>query len=188
MHILETYALITGSKIDKCFIHEQEIELPQTQYITFHPYSPRGDSRQYDHWKDVFDLLHNNKSFNYKIIQIGQSEDDKYDKYDVDISYLGKTSYYSLAYLIKNSSLHFGIDSFPVHLASHYDKKIVAIYFYYASTCGPYFSSPENIKILEPDYTNTKPVFQYNDPYRLINTINPTNIYRSICNLLNINE
>jgi ADP-heptose:LPS heptosyltransferase len=186
MHILETYALMTGSKINKCFIHEEKIDLPSEKYITFHPYSPRGDSRQYDHWNKVFSLLHDNKSFNYKILQIGQSDDDKYDKYNVDISYLGKTSYYSLAYLMKHSELHFGIDSFPVHIASHYDKKIVAIYFYYSSTCGPYFSSPEKIKILEPDYSNIKPVFQYNDPYHLINTIDPETIYQSVCDLLEI--
>ena len=183
MHILETYSLISGCKIDKCLIHEESIVLPEKKYITFHPYSPKGNSKQYDHWDSVLDKLYNNKQFDYDIIQIGGSDDHKYD---VNTNYLGQTTYHSLAFLIKHCSLHLGFDSLPIHLASHYDKKIVAIYSYYSSTCGPYFSSSENIKILQPDFSKIKPVFDYNDPFRLINTISSENIYLSICKLLNI--
>ena len=183
MHILETYALLSGAQIDQCFIQEEEIDLPSKKYITFHPYSPKGNSKQYDKWNEILSLLKNNSEFDYEIVQVGEVTDQRYD---VNTFYLGKTSYNSLAYLIKNSQLHLGFDSFPVHLASHYDIKIVALYSYYATTCGPYFSSSDNIRIFEPDFTNTKPTFSYDDPFRLINTIDHNQVYQAIIELLGI--
>lgn len=185
MHILETYALMTGAKINKCFIFEDPIEIPNSKYITFHPHSPKGNSKQYDKWNVILDLLKNNKNFDYKIIQVGGSEDIRYD---VDTSYLGETTINSLATLIKGACLHLGFDSLPVHLASHYGIKIVALYSYYSSTCGPYFSNQKDIQIFEPDFTNIKPTFNDNDPYRLINTIDPIKVYESIIKLLEINN
>jgi ADP-heptose:LPS heptosyltransferase len=184
MHLLETYALTTGSKIDKCYIHEEEIALPDNEYITLNTYSNRGNSRQYDYWDQIINRLINNPKFKYTIVQTGNADDPKHP--NVDTSYLGRTNYHSLAYLMKNSKLHLGIDSFPVHIASHYDIKIVAIYFYYSSTCGPYFSTPSKTRILQPDFSKIKPVFAYNDPYRLINTIDPTLVYQSTIELLEL--
>lgn len=183
MHILETYALLSGAQIDQCFIQEEEIDLPSKKYITFHPYSPKGNSKQYDKWNKILSLLKNNSKFDYEIVQVGEVTDQRYD---VNTFYLGKTSYNSLAYLIKNSQLHLGFDSFPVHLASHYDIKIVALYSYYATTCGPYFSSSDNIRIFEPDFTNIKPTFSYDDPFRLINTIDYNRVYQAVIELLGI--
>lgn len=184
MHILESYALLAGAKINKCHIQEMPITLPSNKYITFHPFSEKGDSKQYDKWNYVIDLLVKNEKFNYEIIQIGTSNPK--ESYEVNINYLGHMKIWQLAYLIKNSSLHLGYDSLPVHLASHYDIPIVAIYSYYANTCGPYFSSPEKIKIFEPDFSKIKPTYGYNDPYRLINNINHIDIYESILKLLGI--
>ena len=184
MHILETYALMSGCKIDKCFIEEEEITLPHKKYITFHPFSPKGNSKQYDKWHEVLGLLRNNTQFEYYIIQIGGQNDVRYNV--VDTSYLGQTNYHSLAFLIKNSALHLGFDSLPIHLASYYDKKIVGLYPYYIANCGPYFSSKENVRLFEPNFSNVKPVFGYNDHLRLINTIDPAEIYRSVIELLGV--
>ena len=107
MHILETYSLISGAKIDKCFIQEEEIVLPEKPFITFHPYSPKGNSKQYKYWDDVISLLLQNNKFNYDIIQIGEKTDPVYNR--VNSLYLGKTTYNSLAYLIKHCSLHLEI-------------------------------------------------------------------------------
>lgn len=186
MHILETYALLSGSKIDKCFIQEMPIILPVNKYITFHPYSEKGNSKSYDKWLDVINLLQNNKNFDYEIIQIGTK--DPSTSYPINTTYLNNTNIWQLAYLIKNSSLHLGYDSFPVHLASHYDIPIVALYSYYANTCGPYFSSTEKIKIFEPDFSRIKPTYNYDDPHRLINTIDHLQVYQSAIQLLGINK
>ena len=181
MHILETYALLSGTKIRKCYIREEKIDLPKTKYITFHGHSPKGNSKQYKFWPNVLAMLGSNPEFNYEIIQIGSKDDVKYD---VNTEYLGKTNYHSLAYLIKHCELHLGFDSFPIHLASHYDKKIVGLYSYYSNTCGPYFSNKENITIFEPNWNITKPTFSHDDPFDLINTIDYLAVYTAVCELL----
>jgi ADP-heptose:LPS heptosyltransferase len=118
----------------------------------------------------------------YDIIQIGGSNDVRYEY--ANHHYLGKTNYHSLAYLIKNAELHLGFDSLPVHLASHFDRKIVAIYPWYAQNCGPYFSDTNDIVILEPDFSIFKPCFNVADRFDLINTIEVSDIYQAVIGLL----
>lgn len=184
MHILENYALTSGCYIDRCYIEEEYIELPKNKYVTIHPYNPKGSSRQYKYWQEVIDLLNSNINFDYTIVQIGGRNDIKYN--NIDISYLGKTTYNSLAYLVKNTSMHIGYDSFPVHLASHYNRKIIALYPHYRNNTGPYFSKSDEIILIESDHSKIKPVFSENDPFDQINSILPQNIYRSILQLLGL--
>jgi len=183
MHLVEAYALSCGSMIGSCFIQEQALSLPSNPYITFHGYNPKGPSRQYRYWNEVIKLLKSTPNFLYDIIEVGETHSHKYGS---DTTYLGNTSYAELAYLIKHSSLHLGFDSLPVHIASHYDKKIVAIYAHYAQNTKPYFSTPENIVLLEPNHKLLKPVFSDSDPFDQINSISPFNIHKSILGLLNI--
>ena len=179
--MLETYSLATAMPIDKCFIKEEEIILPTDPYITFHPCDTKGTSRQYSFWKEVVDGLKSSSDFNHTIIQVGGENDDRYD---VNTTYLGKTSIHSLAYLIKNSSLHLSYDSFPLHLASHYDIKIVCIFPQTSKATGPFFSSKDRAICLEPSKTDIKPSYRYNDPNRLINTIKPDKIIEATLKLL----
>lgn len=191
MHLLESYALVSGQKISSCFIHEEIIELPYQKYITLHSEHDKGTSRRYRRWKDVVDLLINNKNFDYEIVQIGQNRDPINEK--VNERYVGRTNYHSLAFLIKNASLHLGYDSLPVHLASHFNKKIVALYPQYKGHTGPYFSEEKDIIILEPEYKinshNGKKIKpSYSSNCSLMNTIEPELVYKSVLQLLNINE
>lgn len=182
MHLLESYAVSAGAQIGKCYIKEQVIDLPQNKYITFHGINPKGSSRQYDHWQKVIDILLSSKQFDYEILQIGGITDNRFENINTD--YLGKTSYHQLAYLIKHTSLHMGFDSLPVHLASHYNKKIVAIYCHYSSISGPYFSHPNDIKILEPKFDRIKPTYSHHDPNNLIQHIDPFEVSNAVLSLL----
>ena len=177
MHLIESYALSCGAQVGSCFIEEEYIKLPNAKYITFHGYNPKGTSRQYKYWQEIIDLLNRTNNFTYKIIEVGHKHNNDYGS---DTSYLGLTSYGQLAYLIKNSSLHFGFDSLPIHIASHYDKKIVAIYAHYSQNTKPYFSTHDNAILLEPDHSSLKPIFSNKDPFDQINSINPIIIYNSI--------
>lgn len=181
MHILEAYALSSGAKIDKCFISEEYIQIPDNPYITLHSYNPKGSGRQYRYWNDVISILNSNKNFTHEIIQIGGLDDIKER---VNTSYLGKTNYNSLAYLIKHCGLHLGFDSLPVHLASHYGKKMVVLYAHYVNNTKPYFSCEQDIRLLGPKLENYKPVFSQEDPLSLINTIKPEDIASSVMELL----
>lgn len=183
MHLIEAYSAVSGALIDKCFIHEEPISLPKEQYITLHSYNPKGSGRQYKYWNNVIESLRMHKNFNYDIIQIGGPQDNKTI---ANTDYLGQTNYNSLAYLIKYSELHIGFDSLPVHLASHYDKKMVVLYAHYASNTRPYFSSSNNIILLEPDFSKIKPIFNQDDPFEHINSISSQKIVDSVIKLLNI--
>lgn len=182
MHLIESYALTCGCFIDQCFIETEQIELPTKEYITLHAYNPKGTARQYLHWNKVVSILKNNNRFNYEIVQVGGKDDFRYD---VNTTFLGKTSYKQLAYLINHSNLHLGFDSMPVHLASHFGKKIVALYPHYAKNTGPYFSKKEDIYLFEAyRYTTQKPVFEQNDPYAMINKIPPEHVAEAVLSLL----
>jgi len=197
MHIVESYALVSGLPISECFIKEEPIDLPNSKYITFHPYCEKAMSRRYKHWNMVVEKLQANENFDYEIVQVG----GKYDtKYPVNTSYLGETSFNSLAYLIHNADLHLGYDSFPLHLASHFQRKIVAVYNQPAQISGPYFSKEEDIVILEPqNYPELNRFIEGNfmkakgrishsfqDEFDLINTIDPDLVYMGVTKLLNI--
>ena len=79
-----------------------------------------------------------------------------------------------------------GFDSFPVHLASYYQKKIVAIFAHYANNTKPYFSHNSDCILLEPDHSRIKPVFADTDTFNQINTIDPDKIYILLIKLLNL--
>jgi len=186
MHLIEAYALASGAAIEKCFINEKEINLPSKKYITFHGVNPKGKYRQYDYWQIVIDDLLSHPDFDYEIVQIGEDKDLKY--YRVNGDYLGKTNFLTLAFLIKNSELHFGYDSFPVHLASYYDKKIVALYPQYAVNTGPFFNIENDCISIEADPNcKTKPIWSEFHSNDRINSISPKLIVKSILELLQIN-
>lgn len=183
MHLLESYAVSAGAQISKCFIKEEPVELPAKKYITFHGINPKGSSRQYNHWQTVINTLSAHTLFDdYNIVQIGGLLDHRYN--NVIHTYLGKTSYHHLAFLLRNAALHLGFDSLPVHIASHYDTKIVAIYSHYSSISGPYFSSPHNVKILEPNFDLLKPTYSHHDPNNLIQHIDPLEVSNAVLSLL----
>lgn len=180
MHILETYALLSGAKIDQSFIHTEEYIIPYSEYIVFHGDCQKASARQYKSWNQVLNNLQKYSSIP-PIIQIGSLLDTKYN---TNMNLLGKTNIYELAYLIKNCTLFLGYDSFPMHLASHFQKKIVALFCYPSKNSGPYFSKHSDIILLEPDFTLIKPSYSYSDPENLINTINPNTVSDSVCKLL----
>ena len=125
MHLVEQYALSCGIKIDKPFIETSYFPIVAEKYITLHAPS-RIQSKTYDYYNDVTDLL---KTFlekeGIKIIQIGSKEEAGISNC---IQHQGQTSIKQAAYIIQNSLLHLGTDSFSTHVASGFGKKIVSLY------------------------------------------------------------
>lgn len=184
MHILEQYSLNSGAKIKKPFIYEKFFPLNLDNFISFHPSSK--PSKTYDVWQEAIDLIvpYLEKK-NIKIVQIGEKEDKLYSG---TVNLLGLTNINQTAYILKNALLHFGADSFPTHIASYYDKKIVSLYSNnYVSCVRPYFGSPENQILLEPART-TKPCFSFHETPKTINKIKPETIAKSILKLLKIQD
>jgi len=186
MHILEQYALNCGVSISKPFINEEFFPLPFEKYITLHP-KGKFHSREYDYWEEVTTNLYPilNKH-NIKIVQIGNKEDNLIPFcYSIN----GQTNLNNLAYIIKNSLLHLGIDSLPIHLASAYDKKIVGLYCnMYPNQSKPYWSDSNDYEILFADLKDKKPSYAAIENPKTINTIKPESIVNAVLKKLNINE
>jgi hypothetical protein len=186
MHILEQYALNCGLKISKPYIYEKYYPLPFEKYITFNPFG-KFNSRKYSYWQEVIDLLYPIlQKENIHIVQIGGQNENSYNNC---LSLVGQTNFSQTAHIIKNSLLHFGVDSFPIHMASYYDKKIVALYCnMYASQSKPYWSTPENIKLIQADLNGKKPSYAPEENPKTIDNIKPEKIVFDILKLLNLNR
>ena len=183
-HLVEEYAKNLGVKVGQPIFNPHYVPIVDEKYITIHV-DNKIDSKYYEFFPEVIDLmkdaLHKN---GYKIYQIGGGEDPPLS--NVDKQYLGFSRKQS-AFIIKNASLHFGIDSFPVHLASVYDVPIVALYSHiFARNASPYWSSKDKVRLMEADLKGKKPCFSYQEKPKSIHTIKPEEIVKNIFELLNI--
>ena len=186
MHLLEQYALSSGLKIGKPFIYEVFFPIEPKKYITLQK-EVKFPSRQYKYWQQVVDLV-NPILFknNVKIVQIG-SKNDKALKGVVYTS--GETSIAQVHYLIRNSQMHVGIDSFAVHIASGLGKKIVALYSNMTpENSGPYWSNPLDCILIQSPRGDRKPSYAADENPRTINEIKPETIANSVLKLLDIQE
>lgn len=186
MHILEQYALGCGTKIASPYIYEKYISLPFEKYITFHPQG-KFSSRLYDYWQEVINFIHPVLlKNNIHIVQIGAQNESLYNFcYPLN----GQTDYNNVAYVIRNSLLHLGVDSFPIHIASAAQKKIVGLYCnMYKQQSGPYWSAEKDVILLEADLKGNKPTYAAEENPKTINTIKPEEIANAVFSLLGFKE
>ena len=187
MHLIETYALNCGAKIGKPYIYDSYYPLPNEKFITFHT-DCKFPAKNYNYWQEVIDLIYPIlEKEKIKIIQTGSPNDIKIGK---TIDYTGKTTVNQLAYLIKHSSLHFGSDSLPIHLASVYNVPIVGLYsVIQPENAGPYFGDKSK-QILFKCYERAgrKPFYSPEENPKSVNLINPEEIAEAILKLLNISH
>jgi hypothetical protein len=186
-HLIESYSLQTGAKISKPFIIKNFYPTPD-KYITIHN-SSGMDGKNYDYFQEVIDhiLPYLNKK-SIKILQIG-GQDDRALNGCVHLH--GKTSYHQTAFIIQNSLLHIGNDSFPVHIASAADIPIISLYSVtLPSIAGPCFNSKDvfdyKVFCFTPDFNGKKPSFNPKENPKLINEIKIENIIEAIDKVLDI--
>jgi hypothetical protein len=183
MHLLERYASACGVKIGKPYIYEKYFPIPFDKYITFQPYS-KYDSKNYDHWEEVVLLiLPYLKERDINIIQIGAQKDKPVSNcYNI----CGQTKIQQAAYILSNSILHFGADSFAAHIASGFNKKIVALYSNNnIENVKPYWSNDKDVVLLKSP-CNKKPSYSAIQQEKDINNIKPEVIAQAILDLLDI--
>ena len=184
MHVLEQYALGCGLKIDKPYIYEKYFPIPHAQYITFNP-SSKFNSLKYSYWQEVIDLLSPIlKKENIHIVQIGGQNEKNYKNC---LPLMGQTNCNQIAYIIKNSMLHFGVESFSIQVASHFKKKIVALYSNaYAAQSKPYWSDSEDVELIQANMNGNKPSYSPEENPKIIDNIMPEEIASKISKLLNL--
>ncbi len=183
-HLIEEYAKNLGVKIGKPVFNPHYIPIVDEKYITIH-IDNKFDSRYYEFFPEVIDLMKDTLHKNgYKIYQIGGGEDPPLP--NVDKQYLGFSRKQS-AFIIKNASLHLGIDSFPVHVASSFDIPIVALYSNVnVQNSKPIWSSENKVRILESNKNGKRPSYAQVEKPKTIHTIYPEEIVKNIFELLNI--
>ena len=190
MHILESFAINSGSKIDRPYIYDTYIPLQWNteKYITFQPFGtwPRGQAKQYSYWEEVMDILRPIFDSNgIHIVQIGSKGEPPIKGV---MNMIGKTTLNQAAYLIKNSLLHLGLDSFGVHMASGYGKKIVALYSNgLPATCGPYWSDEKDVRLICSVKEGEQPSWCEHENPKTIDRIKAEEVARSVCELLDLN-
>ena len=183
MHLVEQYALASGSKIGKPYLREAYYPTPADRYLTFSPFSK--PSKNYDYWKETLGMLIPTLAkIGVSIVQIG---DKKSNALQGCIDLRGKTSINQAAYLIKRSLLHFGADSFATHMASSFGVKSVTLYSNSpVQNCRPFWSAQNQCVNLESDKGENNPSFALEEDPKTINTIEPEKVALSILRLLNI--
>ena len=174
MHLLEQYALTCGVKIDKPTIYESFYPINSNKYICFHPTS-KYDSKVYDYWQIVLDLilpvLRNHK---IDVVQIGGKNEPAFQGC---IHAQGQTNLNQAAYIIRNSLLNFGADSFSSHIASGLGKKIVTLYSNNnINNCKPYWTESQDCVLLEPNRVSKKPNYSEKELPKTINEIKPEDV------------
>jgi hypothetical protein len=184
MHLVEQYALSCGVKIDKPFIETSYFPIEAEKYITLHA-SHRIQSKTYDYYNDVIDYIYPFLRKNgIEVVQIGNKEEPKISNC---LHYQGRTTIKQAAYVIKNSILHLGTDSFSTHVASGFGKKIVSLYsVLYKECCGPYWSDSNDCILFEPDRNKYKASFSDQENPKTINSIMPEKIACAVLDMLGI--
>jgi hypothetical protein len=186
MHIIETFAVNCGAKIDKPQIYTTFFPLPISKYITFHS-DEAEPAKNYDYWQDVINMISPFlKQREISIIQIGDRNNRHFSEC---IDLLGQATANQWAYIIQGSLLHFGADGFLTHLASSFDTPLVSIYgIAHANCVKPYFGSPKKqANIIAYGRDGKKPSFSADENPKVINSIKPEEIANAILKLLGIN-
>lgn len=184
MHILESYSLQTGAKIEKPFIIQKFFPLSIEKYIVIQPFSK--PSKSYDYWTDVIRLLKPALSkHGIEIVQIGAKNEPILNGC---YSAVGQTNIGQSAYIISNSELFLGADSFGAHIASSLGKKIVALYSNnYLNCVQPFWTEEKDCILIEPESrTTSKPSFSMAEMPKSINEIKPEKIAKAVCKMLDI--
>lgn len=181
MHFLECYALNCGLKIDFPFIEEEVCDLPEGDFITFHG-THDFVSKTYDHWQDVIDTVKASHP-NLKIAQLGSEASGQ--RYSNVEGYTGRTNFNQSAYLIKKAKLHFGIDSFPAHVASCFQTPSTIVYSHtYKEQCYPFFTKMKNLRLIQAPLNTARPSYSGHEKTPCINNIRPLEISDAINELL----
>jgi hypothetical protein len=116
-------------------------------------------------------------------VQIGLEKDPTIN---CDIDLRGQTTINQMAYVIKRCDYFIGVDSFPAHLAGHYNKKMLSVYANsYVACVRPYWGNPENQKLIETHRPNgEKPSFSFEENPKTINRLKPDEISKEFCDLV----
>jgi hypothetical protein len=179
MHLLETYALSTGSKIKKPFIIKRFFPVPFEKYITIQN-SSGMTGKCYDYFQEVINFIYPKLlEAGITIVQIGSKEDSPLEK---TVGFHGQTDINQTAYILSNSMLHIGNDSFAIHMASAFGIPLIGLYSVSSpEIAGPFWQNDKQICLTPP---NWRPSFNPAENPKKVNEIKIEDIIESVNKLL----
>ncbi|MAF26147.1 hypothetical protein CL634_11345 [bacterium] len=184
MNKTERYSLHSGLKISKPFINDCFFPIIHDKYICF-SVETEDNSKRYSFWQEVVDLI--SKSLNEQDIKIIQIGNGKSPNTNGVYSTKGLTNLNQESFIIKNSLLFFGADSYHVQIAGIYDKPIVSLYSNESSKdAGPMWGSSSNHILIDSPKENKQPSLSLVESPKTINKIDPFRVAENILNLLKI--
>lgn len=187
MKLLESYSRSTSVDLKhKPYLYEKYFPFPSdvTKYITLQN-SSGMPAKNYSYYQEVVDILfpilEENK---IKIVLLGDKDSGQLSKV---LDFRGHTNIGQAAYLIKRALLHIGNDSWMCHYAAAEEIPLVSLY---GSTTidnhSPYHINKDKAILLESNRNGNKASFQREENPKTIDLINPEDICKAICKLLNI--
>lgn len=178
--LAQTYSQATGLKIGKPHISKKFFPLSEEKYITIQPFSKNQSAKCYDYWNEVLVLLGPILAQNkVKIYQIGEKDEPALN----GVSHLmGQTSIPQAHFIIQNSLLHLGADSFISHSAGAMNVPQVTLF----GNTSPIHHGPHwrgNAILLESHRNGCAPSFSQ-EQNKTINLITPEEIVNAALKLL----
>lgn len=177
MHLLETYALSCGLKIDKPYVFEHFTHVPSKKFISF-------NKKSYPFYIEVISLI--KPELDKRGIEILQLKATRANV-DIDFNIEDALSFGQWAYLIRHSLLHFGEEDFLFDLAGYYDiPRVILFSNTYPNNFKPYWGSEDKQRILFSTGPFTKPSFSVDPSANFVRYIKPEEIAKNIMELLGI--
>jgi hypothetical protein len=184
MHFVESMSLFSGLKSTKPFIEETFFPVAFDKYITIS--SENHQSKQWDHFQEYINLINPIlKKNNITIVEIGNNQVGLNN-----IAILKNiTNQNHWSFIIKNSLLHIGPESFISSLAAYHNIPCISLFSNtspeYASTSWIQDSPSNQIPVL-PEIEKHKPSFSAQEPVKTINTISAESIAAKTLDFLKI--
>jgi hypothetical protein len=184
MKLLERYATATGLPIGRQWVLESFYPLPIAKYITLHASSGML-AKNYPYYEDVVELLsHILNTQGIQIVQLGGKDDPPIKGC---INLLGQTSYHQSCYILKNSLLHFGNDSWTAHRAGELQLPLVELFGPTSvPNHSPYRFNPYKTTFLESHRWGKNPTFAAQEGPATIAVIPPEQVANEVLKHLGI--
>lgn len=183
MHFVETMSLYSGLKSSRPFIQESFFPVVPEKYITI--CTEDHQSKQWDGFYEYIELIKPILNKNgISIIEIGANTVNF--KGVVVLKKVTNPNHWS--FIVKNSLLHIGPESFINSLAAYHNVPCITLF----SNTSPEYASPEWIKssaeqvLLLPNVKNYKPSFSAQEPEKSINKIYAEEVISKSLEILNI--
>jgi hypothetical protein len=177
MHLLETYALSCGLKINRPYVFENYTTVPFDRFISFNKVN-------YPYFPEVVQLI--KPELDKRGIAILQLKANP-QNIENDVAVFDNLQFGQYAYTIKHSLLHFGEDDFLFDLAGYYDiPRVIMFSNTYPASSKPYWGSPDKERILSSTGPWAKPSLNADPNQSFVRFIKPEQIAAAVMELLGI--